>query len=226
MKTSDFLKKPELELIEAFDLKGYTMYPEFTYNEMCLRRTHSSEEAGYSYSSGPSGFMTMYARDTSNFPNIRQKVGWKFHVSLNQDQANDGTNLAKGWDIVNEVLRTHHCPEWKIIASPSANVGASKQITIYACKDHKSSDEWQPILQAIEEQLTEAKIKPDPAGFCDTDRRIPGSRFIAYRNDSSPQGHYLPESHAISYNDSGQTDPYDTLALVPPDNSSKCCILI
>ena len=197
------------------------MYPEFTYQEMRKRRAYSSEEAGYSYTPGPRGFITMYARDPNNFRNIHLETGWKFHISLDQDQEHNGANLAAGWDIVNKVLREHHCPEWKIIMQAEANVGVGKQITIFAYKDDKTASDWQSILQEIENGLINANINPDRAGFTEKDKNIPGSQYISYRNDSDPRGQYLPEKRAISYNDSGQTDPYTTLSFTPPEKGNK-----
>ena len=115
--------------------------------------------------------------------------GWKFHVSLDDE---DFANVARGWDIIKDVLIKHMVATFKVVREGQRIADLSpkqrgKQITIYQFRDPRFN--WQEIIAEITRTLTKERIKPGYAP--PSDNPVPGTNYVYYRTDLSADGKYL-----------------------------------
>lgn len=150
----------------------------------------------------------------------KECLGWKFHVSL------DKQSLSKGWDIVSAILAKKGVKNFKVLSPEDELTSdqAGKQITVYMFDSpHINAKAWKEIFTEIEMNLRNNKLQPDKVdGKYLVDRKIPGSRYITYRNDKYREGkqstvRYISAKEARSmfpkeekkwYNPSGEKDEY------------------
>jgi len=116
----------------------------------------------------------------------RQDKGYKFHISLD-DSVRDG-NFEKGWDIVKDILIKNEVYYFKIIKNASREKMLNnreqrgKEVTIYAFQEHRTSDQWQLIIQEVTHALAANNVRPSPKP--PDDKAIPGTHYVSYRTDS------------------------------------------
>jgi hypothetical protein len=133
--------------------------------------------------------------------------GWKFHISIDDTNRE---NLARGWNIVKDVLIANNITKFKIYAPESgksmeSGSNPSKQITIYAYYDleEKNAEDWQRIIREVTLHLANEGVHP--AGKPKNDRLIKGSSFVSYRNDADAEGGY---SSSEEHNPRALPDPF------------------
>lgn len=141
---------------------------------------------------------------------------WKFHVSVHQGQVRDAWNL-----IANYLI--NHGDDFKAkVAGPElvsrfsdpAHRQAGKMIAIYAVRDVRA-EVWKGILKDIEELLRADEIRP--GCVVKSDRKIPGSLYIYYRNDGGKKPFSADEMNKVPpqdlYNPRHAPDPYSTFEI-------------
>lgn len=106
--------------------------------------------------------------------------GWKLHLAIYDA---DGDNVAKAWDALKDILINYRIAESKVI-KPGISfsqdpIQYGKQITIY--QFYNPNRDWARIVNEIETALRLNDIRP--AACSPSDKRIPGSNYISYRND-------------------------------------------
>lgn len=134
------------------------------------------------------------------------------------------------WDIVKDILIDERIAETKVVQPGIVfdELERGKQITIYQfCNPNR---DWEMILQRIEIALRKAYKEGyiHRGQFCSSDRPIPESLFLAYRNDARRDGSYISEKaamkFAIPYNPFGQPDdPFSNITFsryVPGDTTT------
>lgn len=124
------------------------------------------------------------------------KSGWKFHISISEE------DLEKGWNIVKYVLISNRIRSFKVckngldmacidtlkenIKNRKLNIHdqRGKQITIYSYLDvTKNSKDWQKIFEKITGLFVKYGVKPSYSP--PSDLKINGSSYIYYRYDDS-----------------------------------------
>lgn len=93
--------------------------------------------------------------------NVFEEYGLKFHISLPENESLRGL----AWDLVKDILIEHQLVQFKVVRSgykmSDVHGQAGKDITIYAYKNpEKNLQEWQMILQKINDDLSNAQIPP------------------------------------------------------------------
>lgn len=136
-------------------------------------------------------------------------VGWKAHISIDDS---DKENLAKAWDLVKDVIIDEKLVSKVVV--PDANfyndpVQCGKQITIY-CHMTPAKD-WEDIFHRIENALCVEDIKAST--FSPSDKPLPGSAFLSYRNDDNGNGNYIASDH--DYNPASHDDIFDNIQIQP-----------
>lgn len=114
--------------------------------------------------------------------------GYKLHVSV-YDPGDDNGNLEQAWDIFVKCVLRHDIYHVKIIAPRCREIlrrddaERGKEITIYAFKEARPTEQWQRFLQELTKEFIAHGIVPGrlPPG----DACITGSGYFSYRNDSS-----------------------------------------
>jgi hypothetical protein len=133
-------------------------------------------------------------------------LGWKIHVAIDQS---DPVNVAKGTDIVLDILRKHDISIFKIARPGNMNdhpIQSGKHITIYNEMD--PGKDWQAIIKEIQDALVESGVKAAPK-IGASDRYMGDSKFITYRNDVGPDGRYIPAFDTQgNYNPSNKEDKF------------------
>ena len=147
--------------------------------------------------------------------------GWKFRLSVHPD------DVEKAWNITVDTLvmdkKVMHCAK---VAQPKiikaftnpAHTQAGKMITIYT-KEGASALHYMRVMRTLEEKLRAARIRKGPQVM--GDRKVPGAKFLSYRNDTTPNGQYnrainnvrLPEQQR--YNPFDYPDPYARFVIKP-----------
>ena len=163
-----------------------------------------------------------YLGDEPNFrPTAHAPGGWKLHVAIDDRNSN---NVARAWDLIVDILIEQRICESKVIKpdvlfwNDASQCG--KQITIY--QFYNPSRDWNRIINQIESRLrTGDDYSEIPRGrFSPTDRPIPESRYISYRNDLSQNGEYamtvfetmrFPEH--IRYNSFNRPNPFANIVI-------------
>jgi hypothetical protein len=196
----------------------------FSYRMLNKDQKQSINSAGYAsiYTQGFFQLVDMTIND-NNLERDSQN-GWKFQISLDEDDSElPGSNLEKGWDIVlkhiinNRIYHTKVVPQGVSLHKEKRDVEGferGKQITIYAHRDIKNSEEWKRILQEINDDLVTAQIIPSfrPPS---SSKAIPGSNYITYRNDLGSDGSY---DVSAKFNNGDHLDPYADIMLEEKDN--------
>lgn len=165
-----------------------------------------------------------YIGDEPNFrPTAQSPGGWKLHVAIDDRNLE---NLSRAWNLIVDILIEQRICESKIIKREVSfwnNASqCGKQITIY--QFYNPNRDWNSIINQIESRLcTGDEYGEIPRGqFSPTDRLIPESRYISYRNDLSQNGEYamatsetmqFPE--AIRYNPFNRPDPFASIVIQP-----------
>jgi len=143
-----------------------------------------------------------------------KNVGWKFRLSMHPD------DVTKAWNITVDTLitdsKTVHCakvaqPETIQRLSNPNEPQAGKMITIYT-EEKVSPTHYMHIMQILEEKLHAANILTGlkVAG----DRKVPGAKFLSYRNAHTQNGKYncainnVGLSESQKYNPTSILDPY------------------
>lgn len=135
----------------------------------------------------------------------RKNKGYKFHISL--DDSKHDSNLENGWNIINNILMKHQVYLYKIIKDGSREKmykdpqQCGKEVTIYAFKEDRKSEQWQEIFQEITDELAKNNIRPGPIPL--TDKTIQGCNYVSYRTDGVED----PDK-----------DPYVNLKITPPEH--------
>ena len=148
-------------------------------------------------------------------------TAWKLQIAIDD---HDPVNIARGWEIVKDILIQHEIALSKVVRSqfiPLSALEKGKQITIYS--GFNPLKLWEEIIYQITYTLAENHVVPgQPSSHC---RQIPGSNYVWYRNDFDPvaKGHYLSGEiaqrfpPAQRYNPSGYQDPYLEFRVVLPE---------
>lgn len=135
------------------------------------------------------------------------EVGWKAHISINDE---DKINLAKAWNTVKDIFIDEQLIVKVVV--PNADLykdklQCGKQVTIYC---HKTPDKnWEDIFRNIENALSDADIQPSL--FSSSDKPIPGSTFLSYRNDDNGKGRYIASES--NYNPGNHDDIFGNIEL-------------
>lgn len=120
--------------------------------------------------------------------------GWKLHIAIDDT---DPENVASAWDIVKDILIEQRIAESKVIKQGKSFVHdemqCGKQITIYQFFNPERN--WSFIINSIERRLLSAGIRSVP--FSPTDKPIPDSHYITYRNDLSEDGRRAMDSREV-----------------------------
>lgn len=154
--------------------------------------------------------------------------GWKMHIGI--DDATPG-NLERGWNCIQQLLIEKQIKNGKIVCTsrpeytPLASTrtdGAlyGKQITIYCYAQAKDlhtpemREFWQTFATDITNALRENNIRCAPLPT--SDRAIPGSEYISYRDDT--EGHDGPDpfTHIRVAPAQQQRPAYPVIPLAPP----------
>lgn len=93
--------------------------------------------------------------------------GWKLHISIDDNNMESG-NLEKAWKVIVSHLIWYGVKEFKIVDNDSRKYMQNgkgqegKQVTIYAYKNHFLVEQWQNIIQSIEQGLADQHITSGP----------------------------------------------------------------
>lgn len=167
-------------------------------------------------------------RDISK-KNIAQN-GWKLHVAIDDS---DPKNIAKGWDLVVDILAKHEIAEFKIIRpyhklSIEEEAECGNQISIY-CFAEKEEKNWPKIVEEISETLEKNQIVPSPKS--PINKFIKGTPYVTFRNDTKPENwpkefdshpdtKYVGGENVIKFSKSKEgMELGDTFKLYNPSNS-------
>ena len=132
-----------------------------------------------------SAFIDFYCNDFKD----NATAGWKLHIAVDDEY----NNLAAAWNLVKDILIGYRIPHSKVV-KPNVQLSTDKlqhgkQITIYIpeADDLIKELDWALIVYKIELSLRSYKgvgITTEKLGFSPSDKAIPGSKYISYRNDS------------------------------------------
>lgn len=142
----------------------------------------------------------------STLKNTSPDNGWKFHLSIEQSEA----NKAKAWDALVPLLAEYKVGEAKI-TEPNVTTPSNKVITIYTFKGGPELDNWDAFIQKAEQALTDSSVKPGPPI---DENQINGSRYCYYRNDTGQDGKYTTENSHI------KNDHFEKISVQPSHDSS------
>jgi hypothetical protein len=168
------------------------------------------------------GWYEMFPQDRSPFRRDKspKDTGWKFHLSVHPGDVRDAWNIA-----VDEMLNISDIPHHAKAAMPETadkhsipeSSQSGKMIVIYTGIDI-GADIYQDLLQRIEHKLRAAGIRPgaDIKG----DNKVPGSAYMAYRNDRLAGEYNRAANNAAvtaarRYNPAGEDDPYENFKIEP-----------
>lgn len=191
----------------------------------------SIEERGINYTahfSSKSGFISVYNEEKEEG---KLGYGWKFRISIK----NYKDNLKNGWNVVKDILVDYEINSFKLYMDELelSKAQKGKQITIYAF-DNPNFNKWEELFTRIEKKLREMRIISDQP--VQSDRRVPGSNYISYRNDSNPdegggvtakeamkkaQKTYPKNAEEWYYNPYNQKDPWIEMKLSVEDNKKE-----
>jgi hypothetical protein len=136
-------------------------------------------------------------------------VGWKAHISIDDS---DKENLAKAWNLVKDILIDEQLvakvvlPHADFYKDPDQ---CGKQITIYC---HMTPEKnWEDVFHKIENALSVEDIQDSE--FSSSDRPLPGSVFLSYRNDDNGRGEYIASDN--DYNPANHDDIFANIELQP-----------
>lgn len=145
------------------------------------------------------------------------RSGWKFHVSFHPD------DMERAWSLASEHLMKKEIGLFKVTGpeltqrfSEEGYRQAGKFLTVYETGDAQNVAE---TLGELEQIFTRNGIRPGPD--VQHDRKVPGSRYLSYRNDKSAQGHYLDSRELENapadkaFNVGGHPDPWQMFRVIP-----------
>lgn len=143
------------------------------------------------------------------------RSGWKCHVSFHPD------DMEQAWSLAAEHLMKKDIGLFKVTGprlterfGQEGDKQAGKFITVYETGDAQNIAE---TLGELEQIFAEHGIRPGPD--VQGDRKVPGSRFLSYRNDKDANGQYVSGPAAPgepTHNRSGQSDPWQGFRIIPP----------
>lgn len=148
------------------------------------------------------------------------RPGWKAHVSV------DVADVPRAWDAILPVVAAHGIKAKAMTAPLAPSLGnprnkqAGKTIVLYGEEMEPEAEVafWQSLADGVETALASAGVRPGWA--VRGDLPVPGSAYLAVRNDRDPLGRY---SHGIdAFNPFGIQGPFDRVAVTPRDTPAPC----
>lgn len=130
---------------------------------------------------------------TQAVSNEPKEAGWKFHLSVAQDEKKE--NLKKAWNALVPILLKYKVGETKIVKDELVQ-DANKAITVYTFNGGPKLDQWEPFLKEVESAFKEHGVVPGEEIY---ENHVTGSEYIYYRNDAGPNGEYVEDKYDFLY---------------------------
>jgi hypothetical protein len=160
---------------DNYDARGYTAYYSSKLSRGHIFIERSNEKLKYPLPE---------TQFTGTLTRTKNVGGWKLHVAI--EDSDD--NLSKAWDIIVDKIIEHEIQLTKIIKESVRESlkqdpqQCGKEITLYAYREARPTDEWEKFINQVTESLARANIKPGP--LPGSDNEIKGSNYFSYRYEN------------------------------------------
>jgi hypothetical protein len=151
----------------------------------------------------------------SRLKKVNTNVGWKLHISLKPTME----NIEKAWQVFGIIVKKYDLKMFKIVKPERISDASGKEITLPLFKNQHITD-WRKIIVEIESLFKDNKILANPQTKQSpplSDKKIIGSQYLHYRNDSNEKNQYIAANAARLFNKPHnpflKPDPLDKIVL-------------
>jgi hypothetical protein len=155
------------------------------------------------------------SQTTGTLKRSKNVAGWKLHIAIEDS----GDNLSEAWGVIVKKIIEHKVCLTKIIRNNVREAlkqdpqQCGKEITIYAFREARPTDEWEKFITEVTEELAERVINPGPLPNSDT--AINGSNYFSYRYEGNVNSAPVDPFASIQI-DSKEQQPPRSIAPMPP----------